>query len=198
MAGNDWLGPRRSEVAAERILDAAGELFMTQRPGSVGMHEIAKAAGCSRATLYRYFENREALYTAYVHREAYALHHRLLERIADINDSRERLIAGFLTSLELVRQSPALKAWFASTDAPIGAEIAEQSDVIKAMGAAFVKSLGAASDDAESVDRQARWLVRLLISLLTFPGHDADDERAMVEEFVVPIVAPTSPRGTRG
>jgi AcrR family transcriptional regulator len=189
MAGNDWLGPRRGEVAAERILDAAGELFATHRPGSVGMHEIAKAAGCSRATLYRYFENREALHTAYVHREAYALHHRLLERIADISDSRERLIAGFLTSLELVRQSPALQSWFATSDAPIGAEIAEQSDVINAMGAAFVISLEPQGDPA-AVDRKARWLVRVLTSLLIFPGRDADDERAMVEEFLVPLVTP--------
>ncbi|CAN5242374.1 TetR/AcrR family transcriptional regulator [soil metagenome] len=190
MAGNDWLGPRRGEVAAERILDAAGELFAKHRPASVGMHEIAKAAGCSRATLYRYFENRDALHTAYVHREAYALHHRLLERIADISDSRERLIAGFLTSLELVRQSPALKSWFATSDAPIGAEIAEQSDVIKAMGTAFVVSLGP-HDDAAAVDRKGRWLVRVLTSLLIFPGRDAEDERAMVEEFLLPAIEST-------
>ena len=55
--------------------DAAEELFTRHDPGSVGMNEIAKAAGCSRATLYRYFENREALYTAYVHRESYRLFH---------------------------------------------------------------------------------------------------------------------------
>ncbi|MDF2824570.1 MAG: TetR family transcriptional regulator [Mycobacterium sp.] len=114
MAGNDWLGSRRSEVAADRILDAAGELFAQRNPSSVGMHEIAAAAGCSRATLYRYFENREALHTAYVHREAYALHSTMTEHIADIADPRERLVAGFLTSLELVRQSPALSSWFAT------------------------------------------------------------------------------------
>jgi AcrR family transcriptional regulator len=202
MAGSDWLGPRRTEVAADRILDAAGELFAVHRPGSVGMHEIAKAAGCSRATLYRYFENREALHTAYVHREAYALHHRLIERIADISDSRERLVAAFLTSLDLVRQSPALKSWFATSDAPIGAKIAEQSDVINAMGAAFVVSLGSRSEiapgDPVAVDRKARWLVRILTSLLIFPGRDADDERAMVEEFLVPAIESTSRRGTRG
>jgi hypothetical protein len=118
------------------------------------------------------------------------LHHRLLERIADISDSRERLIAGFLTSLDLVRQSPALQSWFATSDAPIGAEIAEQSDVIKAMGSAFVVSLGP-HDDPIAVDRKARWLVRILTSLLIFPGRDADDERAMVEEFLVPTIAST-------
>ena len=51
MAANDWLAERRTEVAADRILDAAEELFTRHDPGSVGMNEIAKAAGCSRATL---------------------------------------------------------------------------------------------------------------------------------------------------
>ena len=65
----DWLAERRTEVAADRILDAADELFTRQDAATVGMNEIARAAGCSRATVYRYFENRDALYTAYVHRE---------------------------------------------------------------------------------------------------------------------------------
>jgi AcrR family transcriptional regulator len=197
MAGNDWLGSRRSEVAADRILDAAGEVFSKRNPGAVGMHEIASAAGCSRATLYRYFENREALHTAYVHREAYALHRRMTERIADIEDPQERLVAGFLTSLELVRRSPALSSWFATNGAPIGVEIAEQSDVIKAMGSAFIVSLGPRDvADPDAVERKARWLVRVLTSLLLLPGRDAEDERSMVEEFLVPIVTPAQPNLT--
>jgi AcrR family transcriptional regulator len=188
MAGNDWLGARRNEVAADRILDAAGELFAKHNVAAVGMHEIARAAGCSRATLYRYFENREALHTAYVHREAHALYQQMTESIRAIDDPRERLIEGFTTSLALVRQSPALASWFATTQAPIGGEIAEQSDVIKAMTAAFLISLG--PDDTDVVERRARWSVRMMTSLLTFPGADEADERAMLEEFVVPIVAP--------
>ncbi|HEY5149538.1 MAG TPA: helix-turn-helix domain-containing protein, partial [Mycobacterium sp.] len=102
MASRDWLGSRRAEVAADRILDAAGELFAQNDVGAVGMNDIARAAGCSRATLYRYFENREALYTAYVHREAYALHQRITELISGIDDPRERLLAGLTTSMRLV------------------------------------------------------------------------------------------------
>jgi AcrR family transcriptional regulator len=189
MAANDWLSERRIEVAADRILDAAEELFTRQDPGSVGMNEIAKAAGCSRATLYRYFENREALRTAYVNRETYRLFDVIKEKIGGITQPRERLSAGIVTTLRLVRQSPALSSWFAITQPPIGGELAEQSDVITALAAAFVNSLGA-DDDQSVAESRARWLVRVITSLLIFPGRDAADEQAMIEEFVVPIVMP--------
>ena len=188
MAG-DWLAARRTEVAADRILDAAGELFTHKEAATVGMHEIASAAGCSRATLYRYFENREALYTAYVHRESYRLYREMTEQINSVVDPRERLIEGMVASLRNVRESPALASWFATTQRPIGAEMAEQSEVIKALTEAFVISLG--PDDPGLVAHRARWLVRVMTSLFLFPGHDDDDERAMLEEFVVPIVLPS-------
>lgn len=184
----DWLAARRTEVAADRILDAAGELFARQEAATVGMHEIASAAGCSRATLYRYFENRDALYTAYVHRESYRLYREMTEQINSVVDPRERLIEGMVASLRNVRESPALASWFATTQRPIGAEMAEQSEVIKALTEAFVISLG---PDPGLVAHRARWLVRVMTSLFLFPGHDDDDERAMLEEFVVPIVLPS-------
>ncbi|MGA8547112.1 MAG: helix-turn-helix domain-containing protein [Mycobacterium sp.] len=189
MATNDWLSERRTEVAADRILDAAEELFTRHDPGSVGMNEIAKAAGCSRATLYRYFENREALRSAYVHRETYRLSAAIKEQISGIADARERLSAGITTTLRLVRESPALASWFATTQPPIGAQVAEHSDVIAALAAAFVNSLGA--DDPTATQRRGRWLVRVITSLLIFPGRDVAEEQAMIEEFVVPIVVPT-------
>jgi hypothetical protein len=37
-------------------------------------------------------------------------------------------------------------------------------------------------------------VVRVLTSLLMFPGLDEADERAMLEEFVVPIVTPVPAR----
>jgi AcrR family transcriptional regulator len=182
----DWLAVRRTEVAADRILDAAEDLFTRQDAATVGMSEIARAAGCSRATVYRYFENRDALYTAYVHREAYRVFTEIGKHIAGIADPRERLLEGVVASLRSVRESPALSSWFASAQRPIGGEMAERSEVIKALTEAFLGSLR--SDD---VEQRARWLVRVMISLLVFPGHDDADERIMLEEFVLPMVAPT-------
>lgn len=186
MAG-DWLAARRSEVAADRILDAADELFTRQDAATVGMHEIATAAGCSRATLYRYFENREALYTAYVHREARRLYEELTRQVAGVSDPTQRLIEGVVTGLRAVRDSPALSSWFATASPPIGGEMAEHSEVIRALVEAFVRSLGSGG---EGIERRARWLVRVMVSLLVFPGLDEADERAMLAEFVAPLVVP--------
>ena len=74
------------------------------------MNDIAKASGCSRATLYRYFENRDALYTAYVHREAHRVFAELgaLETGSEARTPGELLVNGILASLHRVRESPAL------------------------------------------------------------------------------------------
>lgn len=181
----DWLAPRRT-VACDRILDAAGELFAVRGVAAVGMNDIAGAAGCSRATLYRYFDNREALHTAYVHREARNLNRRIAELTDGISDPSQRLLAAMVHALALVRENPSLSAWFART--PAGAEAAEESAVVQAMSAGFLVSLGHA--DIAAAERWARWLVRALASLLTVPGRDADDERAMLTELVGGCVRP--------
>ena len=194
MAG-DWLAANRSDVAAERILDAAEELFAHQDAASVGMNEIARASGCSRATLYRYFENRDALYTAYVHRETHRVFRELGERVDAAADPGDRLIDGIVAALHQVRESPALSSWFAPSQRPIGGEMAERSEVIKALTEAYLRALGV--DEPADVERRARWVVRVMVSLLVFPGRDEADERAMLEEFVLPTVMPTRTGPTR-
>lgn len=187
----DWLSARRSEVAADHILDAADVLFTQKDAATVGMHEIASAAGCSRATLYRYFENRDALYTAYVHREARRLYEEVSEQVAAVTDPAQRLIEGVITALNAVRDSPALASWFATAQRPIGGEMAEHSEVIRALVEGFVRSLAAGdTTQPDEVGRQARWLVRVMVSLLVFPGVDEADERSMLSEFVAPLVIP--------
>jgi AcrR family transcriptional regulator len=189
----DWLAATRGEAAVDRILDAAEELYTRRDQASIGMNEIARAAGCSRATLYRYFENREALRTAYVHREARRLGRAIADEIGAVGDPRERLVASVTAALRMVRESPALSAWFATSRPPIGGELAGHSEVITGLAAAFVGSLG--PEDSDVVERRARWVVRVLTSLLMYPGRDEADERAMIEEFVVPIVTPVAARG---
>lgn len=155
-----------------RILDAAAQLFAQHGVNAVGMGEVARAAGCSRATLYRYFTDRRDLQLAFVHREA--------RRIgALVGAETDNVADAVLAAVRHVRGAPELLAWFGATDAGTTAGLAQSSEVIEALG------LTAVGDETA-----ARWLVRVIVSLLVVPGRDEDEERAIVERFVVPGLVP--------
>ena len=162
---------------AERILDAAAELFARDGVNAVGMGEIARAAGCSRATLYRYFEDRHALHLAFVRREARRIGVRVAVETAPLREPGERLTAAVLVAVRLVREVPALLAWFGAADAGTTAELAQSDEVIEGLG---LRAVG--DPDA------ARWLVRVIVSLLIVPARDDAEERAIVDRYVVPGV----------
>ncbi|GAA4373161.1 helix-turn-helix domain-containing protein [Nocardioides caricicola] len=151
---------------AEVILDAAAALFAERGVNAVGMGEVAAAAGCSRATLYRYFPDRHALHVAFVQREA--------RRIGALlpTDPTGNVVEAILTAVREVRARPELIAWFGAADAGTTAELAQSEAVIGTFG------------DPDT----ARWLVRVIVSLLIVPGRDAADERAMLERFVLPVL----------
>jgi hypothetical protein len=89
-----------------------------------------------------------------------------------------RLATAGHSALRHVRATPRLAAWFAAGDAATTAELAQSSPVIEALGRTVVPDPLA-----------ARWVVRVVVSLLTAPGRSAAEERAMVERFVVPALA---------
>lgn len=159
-------------MSPEQILDAAARLFAERGVDAVGMGEVASAAGCSRATLYRYYADRHALHVAFVHREA----RRIGRQIAPAGRPDD-LAQTVLAAVREVRARPELLAWFGAADAGTTAAIAQSSEVIEALG------MSAVGDPAA-----ARWLVRVIVSLLVVPGRDEAEEREIVERFVVPAV----------
>jgi AcrR family transcriptional regulator len=174
----------RRAPAVERILDAAGGLFAERGVDAVAMGEIAAAAGCSRATLYRYFPDRPALQLAFVQREAVRVGSLVAAELDGLGGpgGRADVVAeAVLAALRHVRAAPALLAWFGDRDAVRTADLAQGSEVVEALGLSM-----AADPDA------ARWLVRVIVSLLTVPGGDAEEERRLVERFVAPVVARSS------
>jgi AcrR family transcriptional regulator len=58
----------KTSQQSEKILDAAGRLFGTQRFHEVRMEDIAEDAQVGKGTLYRYFSDKEALYHALLER----------------------------------------------------------------------------------------------------------------------------------
>ncbi|UGT38802.1 TetR/AcrR family transcriptional regulator [Nocardia yamanashiensis] len=181
----DWLATDRADLAAERILDAAAELFAARGVTSVGMGDIAKAAGCSRATLYRYFDNRQAVRLAFVHRESRRIAARVAAEVGAVEDPTERIIEAMLAAVREVRADPMLIAWFRAGEAGPAGEISQDSAVIESLATSLFTPNGLGDPER---GRLARWLTRIIVSLLAAPGRDAGEERAMLTEFVAPIL----------
>ncbi|WP_063130024.1 TetR/AcrR family transcriptional regulator [Nocardia fusca] len=189
----DWLAAGRTELAAERILDAVRALVIDKGAGTVGMAEVAEAAGCSRATLYRYFANRQALYVAFAGREATQLLARVWrDRLPDGPDRAELLLDGLTATLAEARGTPHLAVWFEPANAGIVARLSDSSEVIDELVAVFVTRLRP-DLSAAAADRLGRWAVRVMISLLTLPPATADEERALLRDFLLPFLLGTAP-----
>lgn len=60
--------PPNRDSRREAILDAAQEIFLTHGYAQASMLVIAARAGGSKARLYCYFKNKQALFTAYIRR----------------------------------------------------------------------------------------------------------------------------------
>ncbi|MEO9223462.1 MAG: helix-turn-helix domain-containing protein [Acidimicrobiales bacterium] len=169
---------------ADRILDGAARIYAERGMVGADMATIAEEAGYSRATVYRYFESREALQRAFVEREA--------RRIADVLQqqfghlpTRDRVVEAFLTSLEMLRSDPVLSAFIARSTHRGLAELVESPEIV---GAIARTTFGDGADETADGIYGARWLTRALVSLLIAPGHDAADERRMIADFVRPAL----------
>lgn len=176
MSAGNWLKTERDGLASDRILDAAAELFLRNGVAATSMGAVARAAGCSRATLYRYFEDRPALRRAFVHREARRVAAEVAAETSGIENPNERVVEAMMCSVAKVRAQPALHAWFASNNLDVTRELISASDVIDGL--------------AGGRDRhQAEWAVRNVIGLLLLPGRSEDAERDMLRRFVAPALA---------
>lgn len=136
------LGPMQQKSATEttpskpariRILDAAHELMLTLGLSRATTKEIARAAGCSEAALYKYFASKEELFIRVLHERLPQLGP-LLERLTA--EPREHSLEENLT--EIARQA----ALFYEQSFPIAASLYAETqlkrrhdEAMRAMGA---------------------------------------------------------------
>ena len=183
-----WGREDQPDLATTRILEAAEKAFVELGVSAAGMAEIANFAGCSRGTLYRYFKNRHELHLAYVKHTSAVIQRAAHERVDSIEDPRERLIEFILCTIRQVRDNPATAAWFTTGTSGLAARMSRSAEVVETLTGSFVPDLLRASGTRAEHRRRQRWLVRIVVSLLTDPGESEKEERELIERFVVPAV----------
>jgi len=111
--------PRRErEKIARRdeIFSAALDLFSEKGYHNVSMHEIAEKAEFAIGTLYKFFENKEALYKALVMGQADKFHRALTEAIEGARDEIEKIRNYIKAKGKIFRANvPMIRLYFAET-----------------------------------------------------------------------------------
>ncbi|MDJ0851699.1 MAG: TetR/AcrR family transcriptional regulator [Myxococcota bacterium] len=181
-----WLREDQPDLAAEKILDAAEKAFIERGVSAAGMAEIAEAAGCSRGTLYRYFRNRHELHLAYVKRAAREIQERVRAQVAGVADPEARLVEYVVCAVREVRQNPGTAAWFKPSASGLGARMSQASEVMETLMSTLTEPPFGSRLSAEESRLRARWIIRIIVSLLSNPGESEDEERALLERFVAP------------
>jgi AcrR family transcriptional regulator len=99
-------GAHRREAVRERIEDAALRVFSETEFHRVALADIAREAGASLQTLYRYYGGKEALLNACLHRWLGELAERMLDHLAGIETYKDRLRKVFWVVLDFFDRNP--------------------------------------------------------------------------------------------
>jgi AcrR family transcriptional regulator len=194
VSNNRWYRHGDEELATDELLDAAGRAFAELGVAKATMVDVARAAGCSRATLYRYFPNQEALHLGFVHRATLRIAAELAsDRDAGAPDSlADRILSG----IDKVRADPLLAVWFEPENMAVPMSVSQNSELLNAMAVGVLGSAEATPEEHKALERRAAWLLRSIVSILAAPGTDREEERAMVESFIVPVLTAAPDSGT--
>lgn len=193
-----WGREDEPEVAVQRLLDAAGQVFVAKGVDRGTLADVAEAAGCTRGTVYNYFGDRDGLRRAFIEREVARVSALVARRVGGVRDPRDLLVESVLAAVHAVRDDPVLAAWFTDASAATAGRLALQLDAVGAMAEQFLTRL---HDEPGTRDRLrpvrpavlADGAVRLILSLLGAPAGGspaarARRERELVRALLVPAV----------
>lgn len=175
----DWLvgGDRRFE-AAERIYTAAAETAARDGLDALDIDALAAQVHCSRATVYRHAGGKAQIRDAVLARLAAAIVAEVRRAVEGLTGA-ERVLTAVTVALHRIRADPMFGLLLGSLRSGGGMADLARSPV----PAAFATELTGLDEDDPAA---AAWIVRLVLSLLVWPGPDETTERQMLRRFVAP------------
>jgi AcrR family transcriptional regulator len=187
-----------ADPTADPVLDAAADCYLRIGVAKTTAAEIARAAGISRATLYRRYPGNEAIFLAVLTRESEEMAADAGAHLAGIDDPSERVLEGMMFAIGEIRRRPVHAAAFGGDGVAWAARRAIGEDALRRIAAAGVRPLvapavadGILSDEAmgDLVD----WILRVLISYAAVPGdggRSAADVRRQLATWFLPAFGP--------
>jgi TetR/AcrR family transcriptional repressor of uid operon len=174
-----------------RVLDATLTCFARVGVAKTTLDDVAREAGCSRATVYRSFPGKQPLVNAVIEREAVRMSDAIITAARAEATLADAAVALLTTGAQLMLDHEALR--FVLTVEPELLVPYLSFDWGDALLGAASRQLAPAFEeflDAERSVRLAEWLVRIGLSYLCSPeAADLVDDlrvRVLVEDFVLP------------
>lgn len=192
----DWLNEERQELAADRILEAAGRVFVRDGIRGARMGKIAEAAGCARATLYRYFPNKEALLHAYMVQVAKGFGEVLNDRLRGLRSLGDRLVEAVAVSVELIQEREDVAPFFSEEGLGLTAQLTSNAAVMREQLTRQIESesssgriQGRLKDDVSPAEA-AEWVTRAIFSFSVLPveARSANELRKYLRKMIVPAL----------
>lgn len=184
----------KSKPVRERLLDAAEGCLAQFGPQKTSMEDVARAAGMSRATVYRYFENRDALLLGVVSRQASKLAAESLGYLSQFTTIADWLVEGLLFTLREIPKRPVFASLVTSLDSRASGSLLLGSSGLIEIGVnvlrpmfANAKEQGLLRDDID-IDMLIEWLLRVLWTYLNAPSQVATDEDGMRKLFQMMLI----------
>lgn len=178
MTRHDWVfATDRRSHAAELIYDAAAELIAAHGIDALSIDELATRVHCSRATIYRHAGGKSQIRDVVMARRAARIVD-VVRRHVEGMDGPSRVLAAVEVAVAEIRSDPAGQLFIESTKSGQGTSWLASSPVI----AGFANELTGLTEDRTA----AKWIVRLVLSLLLWPDADARSEHDLLVRFVAP------------
>lgn len=198
LAAPHWKAdPRHGTYDAIRaqIVEAAQRLLIAEARPRLHMGEVAEVSGLSRATIYRYFGDKEELVAAVYVASVESLAEEFRGAIRRFDDPAEQLVEGLLTMVAYVRGHSTIRSEFAPgahDERMRDMSLRSRGEMARALVRPILDVLPLEFDDDEHERRVALWLRSVLISLVVgaLSEIDSEDEtRSLLRQFVVPSLA---------
>ena len=181
----------------EEVLDAAESCLQRFGLGKTTIEDVAKAAGLSRATVYRQFGSRDELLLAIAAREAERVASQAELYLQRFEDVGSWIVEGILFCLDEIPKSALLAQFLAPQELGAASRMVLTSDRMLAIGSEILRPMfeparraGLLHEDLE-LDSLIEWVLRILMSFLAVPGptdRTEEDRRRLLRTMLLPAV----------
>jgi AcrR family transcriptional regulator len=188
----------------DRILDATLVCLARYGVAKTTLDDVAREAGCARATVYRYFSGKRQLLLTAIERDGDRIIGTVDRAATEATTLEDALVAMATTAARTLTGHAALQFVLAhEPEALLPAVTFEGGDRFLAATARALTPTFARFLPSELAERAAEWCTRVFLAYLgaddaPISMTDAEQVRELVHDFVVPGLTVTVSQSSRG